>query len=108
MTVSVLCLFLLMPCVGLQCVIVALPGQTHLLLHPGKHARVKHACVNRLHIFFKKKHQSGILFEYQVIWIPIKYYNLDLSNIFVIKMLLVYYAYSIYSNTFQETFTMEP
>ena len=32
MTVSVLCLFLTVPWVGLQCVIVAFPGHTHLLL----------------------------------------------------------------------------
>ena len=33
LTVSVLCLFLTVPWVGLQCVIVAFPGHTHLLFH---------------------------------------------------------------------------
>ena len=31
MTVSVLCLFLTVPCLGLQCVIVVFPGHSHLL-----------------------------------------------------------------------------
>ena len=31
MTVGILCLFLTMPWVGLQCVIVAFPGHTHFL-----------------------------------------------------------------------------
>ena len=32
MTVSVLLLFLEVPCIGLQCVIVIVPGHNHLLL----------------------------------------------------------------------------
>ena len=31
MTVGVLCLFLIVSCVGLQCVIVIFPGSTHIL-----------------------------------------------------------------------------
>ena len=40
MTVSILCLFLTVTWVGLQCVIVALHGPTHLLfVSPAKHGR---------------------------------------------------------------------
>ena len=33
LTVNVLCLFLAVSCVGLQCGIVTFPGRTHLLFH---------------------------------------------------------------------------
>ena len=32
-TINVLWLFLMVPCVGLQCVVVAFPGLAHLQLH---------------------------------------------------------------------------
>ena len=44
-TVNVLWLFLMVPLVGLQCVIVVFPDHSHLLFAKG-HCRLKH-CVNK-------------------------------------------------------------